>query len=212
MMSAMAREARTHRRQIIDAAIGVFLRYGYSRTTMADLSAAAGLSRPTLYLSFPDKDAIFAAVVETMVADKLASIRHGLAAHASLADRLRFACNAWGAEGFELVQAHPDAKDMFDLGFASVCGGYDAFEALLVEILRAPVRAAALDVKAQQLARMMVYSIKGFKDVAKSGADVRRMIGALVAVVAAAIGAPPPNLKENTRHEHARTPRTRRRR
>ena len=42
----------------------MFFRYGYARTTMADLASAAGLSRPALYLVFPGKAEVFQAVVE----------------------------------------------------------------------------------------------------------------------------------------------------
>ena len=200
------------RRQIIDAAIGVFLRYGHARTTMADVAQAVGISRAALYLSFADKDAIFSAVVTTMVADKLAAIRAGLVSRATLADQLRFACDAWGAEGFELVRAHPDAKDMFDLGFASVCSSYDAFESLLADVIRGPLAGAPLDVAPAELARMMVYSIKGFKDVARSGADVRRMIGSLVTVVVAAVESPSTKTKEKSSHGQSRRAVPRRRR
>ena len=63
----MSEGTSTRGDQVVQAAIGVFLRYGYARTTMADIAQAAGLSRPTLYLEFPDKDAIFHAVVDAMV-------------------------------------------------------------------------------------------------------------------------------------------------
>jgi hypothetical protein len=36
---------------------------------------------------------------------------------AALREKLLYACNAWAAEGYELVQAHPEARDMLDLGF-----------------------------------------------------------------------------------------------
>jgi AcrR family transcriptional regulator len=38
---------------IIEAATGIFLRYGFKKTSMADLASAAGLSRQALYLYFP---------------------------------------------------------------------------------------------------------------------------------------------------------------
>src|SRR5882762_6933784 len=120
----MSEATSTRRDQVVQAAIGVFLRYGYARTTMADIAQAAGLSRPTLYLTFPDKEGVFRAVIETMVAAKLATIRAGLTAQSSLEAKLRFACEAWGAEGFELVLTNPDAKDMFDVRFAPVREGY----------------------------------------------------------------------------------------
>ena len=184
----MSEGTSTRRDQVVQAAIGVFLRYGYARTTMADIAQAAGLSRPTLYLEFPDKDAIFHAVVDAMVANKLTEIRQGLPRYRGFKAKLRFACEAWGAEGFELVQAHPDAKDMFDLGFASVCNGMSAFGDLLTEIISTPLAESGLGIAASDLAQTIVFAIKGFKETARDGADMRRLIGVQVAIVAAALG------------------------
>jgi AcrR family transcriptional regulator len=183
----MSQETTTRREKVIQAAIQTFLRYGYARTTVADIAQAAGLSRPTLYLTFPDKDAIFNAVVDAMVKNKLDEISRGLKRHTRFEAKLRFACEAWGAEGFDLVQAHPDAKDMFDLGFASVCNGFSAFETLLTEMLSEPLSQSALNVNAGELARTIVFAIKGFKEIARDGAEIRRMIRVHVAVVAAAL-------------------------
>ncbi|HLY87559.1 MAG TPA: TetR/AcrR family transcriptional regulator [Acetobacteraceae bacterium] len=185
----MGDERSIRSRQIVKAAIGVFLRYGYARTTMGDIAQAAGLTRPTLYLSFPDKDSIFQVVVETLVADKLAEIRQGMAARETLHDKLGFACEAWGAEGFDLVRAHPDAKDMFDLGFGAVCAGYGAFEEVLAELVAEPLAAAGLTMTAAELAHVLVFAIKGFKDIARDGVEIRRMITMQVAIVAAALDA-----------------------
>lgn len=185
----MSGEPSIRSQQIVKAALGVFLRYGYARTTMGDIAQAAGLSRPTLYLSFPDKDSIFQAVVDTLVADKLAEIRRGIAARETLHDKLRFACEAWGAEGFDLVQAHPDAKDMFDLGFGAVCAGYSAFEEVLSDLVAERLAATGLAMTAGELAHILVFAIKGFKDIARDGAEIRRMIAAQVAITAAALGA-----------------------
>jgi AcrR family transcriptional regulator len=154
---------------------------------MADIAKAAGLARTALYLMFPDKEAIFSSVVEAMVTEKLSDIRRGLPERSGFDAKLRFACESWGAEGFELVQAHPDAKDMFDLGFASVCESFSAFEELLVEIIREPLREAGLNIQARELAHVIAFAIKGFKDVARDGKEIRRMIGVQVSLVAAAI-------------------------
>lgn len=184
---SMSEPTSMRRDQVVQAAIDVFLRYGYARTTMTDIAQAAGLSRPTLYLTFPDKDSIFHAVVDAMVESKLTEIRQRLPRFRGFEAKLRFACEAWGAEGFELVQAHPDAKDIFDLGFASVCNGYAAFGDLLAEIISAPLAESGLDIGAADLAQTIMYAIKGFKEVARDGTEMRRMIGVHVAVVAAAL-------------------------
>jgi AcrR family transcriptional regulator len=175
------------RTRIIEAATAVFLRYGFAKTTMVDIAEATGLTRPTLYLEFPDKESVFHAVVNHMVAAKLTEIRAGLGRRKTLEAKLRFACDAWGSEGFDMVRANPDAADMFELGFTSVCQGYEGFGTLLEEILREPAARRGSDRSAHELARMMVYAIKGFKDIAKDGADMRRLVATQVAVVAAAL-------------------------
>jgi AcrR family transcriptional regulator len=180
--------AATARRDgIVRAAIVVFLRYGYARTTMGDIARAAGLTRPTLYLTFPDKERIFTAVVGKMIDDKLTEIREGLRRQKTLETKLRFACNAWAAEGYELVQAHPDAADMFDLGFKSVCAGYDQFGELLAEILDDPLGRSRLELSPADAARTIVFAIRGFKDIATSGAEMRRLIEIHIKLVAGAI-------------------------
>ena len=179
--------AVSRRAQVIDAAIGVFLRYGYTRTTMGDIAQAAGLARPTLYLTFPDKERVFEAVVKTMIGNKLAQIRDGLSQLETLQEKLRFACDAWATEGFELVQAHPDAADMFDLGFKSVCAGYGEFGDLLGEIIERPLARSSLALSAAAIARTIVFALRGFKDTATDGAGMRDLIAVHVTLVAAAL-------------------------
>ena len=62
------------RAHIVAAATSVFLRYGFGRTTMADIAQASGRSRPTLYLTFPDKESVFRAMIEA----KMAQVRTGI--------------------------------------------------------------------------------------------------------------------------------------
>ena len=65
---AAAREARAElghetRKQLIEAAALVFAQRGYARTTVADITQAAIVSRPAFYLYFASKDEVFAEVV-----------------------------------------------------------------------------------------------------------------------------------------------------
>ncbi|MBM7044319.1 MULTISPECIES: TetR/AcrR family transcriptional regulator [Rhizobium] len=193
----MSDPASSRRSHIVGAATSIFLRYGFGRTTMADIAQAAGLTRPTLYLTFPDKESVFQAVVEAMIEEKMSQIRTGISDLPTVDRKLLYACNAWAAEGYELVQAHPDARDMFDLGFKSVCAAYQAFEDLIADILRDAVDRSALDLSPAKLARSIVYALKGFKDVATSSADLRTLIATHVAVVSAALS--PLSNKDGTR-------------
>jgi AcrR family transcriptional regulator len=62
------------------AAVKVFFQFGYRKTSMEDVAAAAEVSRQTLYLQFRDKERLFRAALEYVTDQMLVSIR-GLAAN-----------------------------------------------------------------------------------------------------------------------------------
>jgi hypothetical protein len=88
---------------------------------------------------------------------------------------------------------------MFNLGFSSVCAGYQAFEDLVADILKEAVDRSALDLSPAKLARSIVYALKGFKDVAANSADLRTLIATHVTVVSAALL--PLSKKDRTRRK-----------
>ncbi len=51
------------RRELLDAAIPVFAKKGYRRTSIGDIIEAAGAARGTFYLYFRSKDAVFLAIL-----------------------------------------------------------------------------------------------------------------------------------------------------
>jgi TetR/AcrR family transcriptional regulator len=65
--------------QVTTAALAVFGRYGYQRTSMDLIAKAAGISRPALYQYFRGKDEVFRAAGER-IADELTSAAETAAA------------------------------------------------------------------------------------------------------------------------------------
>ncbi|MFG1412587.1 TetR/AcrR family transcriptional regulator [Xanthobacter sp. VTT E-85241] len=63
------REAR--QAAILAAALATFTAHGYAATRLEDVARAAGVAKGTLYLYFPDKQALFEAVVKDTVAPAL---------------------------------------------------------------------------------------------------------------------------------------------
>jgi TetR/AcrR family transcriptional repressor of mexJK operon len=51
------------RRVVVDAATTLFLRHGYLGTSMDQIAAFAGVSKPTVYKFFADKEQLFTAIV-----------------------------------------------------------------------------------------------------------------------------------------------------
>jgi AcrR family transcriptional regulator len=67
-------ESGPRRDQVLQAALGVFVRFGYRKTSMDDVAQAAGISRPGLYFLFTSKQELFrAAVVRALEADLAAA-------------------------------------------------------------------------------------------------------------------------------------------
>jgi AcrR family transcriptional regulator len=55
------------RQAILEAAQELLLRHGLRGTSMEAIARAAGVAKPTLYAYFPDKAAVFSALVEQLV-------------------------------------------------------------------------------------------------------------------------------------------------
>ena len=50
--------------RILDAAEALFAERGYAGTTLRDVAAAVGIRNPSLYNHFPNKESLYAAVLE----------------------------------------------------------------------------------------------------------------------------------------------------
>jgi AcrR family transcriptional regulator len=173
--------------RIIERATEVFCRYGFARTTMGDIAERCEISRPALYPSFPDKEAIFTAVVEQMDREKLASIRAELEQLEGLHAKLLHACMSWGCHGIDFAAAHPDAADLFDLRFPVVQQVYRNFQSIIVGVVSKHVRAARLKSSAEQAARVLVFSMRGLRETAADRRDMQNLITSLVEICVRAI-------------------------
>ncbi len=94
----------SRRGEILDAAKRLFLTEGFEHATIRKIAAAVGVSAPTLYLYFPDKDAILKAIAESTFERLLERLEASQRAAGSDLDRLRAGLSAY--VGFGL--AHPD--------------------------------------------------------------------------------------------------------
>jgi AcrR family transcriptional regulator len=182
----MSTPGSKHQR-VVERATEVFCRYGFARTTMGDIAQRCEISRPALYLLFPDKEAIFTAVVEQMDRDKLASVRAEVAHLTGLHGKLLHACLSWGCHGIDLAAAHPDAADLFDLRYPVVQQAYRNFQGLVVELISGHFRAARLKMPAELAARALVFSMRGLRETAANRGDMQKLITSLVDIFVRAI-------------------------
>ncbi|WP_328416644.1 TetR/AcrR family transcriptional regulator [Micromonospora sp. NBC_00389] len=64
MSSAEMEHEDPKRAAVLAGAVGVFGRYGFQKTSMEAVAKAAGISRPGLYLMFPNKEQLYRATMQ----------------------------------------------------------------------------------------------------------------------------------------------------
>jgi AcrR family transcriptional regulator len=203
--------ADERRQQILQAALDVFMRYGYRRTTMDDIAREVGKSRPALYLSFPNKEALLIGVVEMGHAEVFRAIEAGLPGQGSLSDKLSYVFELWSVRAFEQIARSPAASELMNDNYAFASDAFERgtkrLEALLSEVIRAAVAAPdALQPSAQVRARIMIAAAHGFKTVARDTQEMRAFLHDLVRMTVAGL----PELVRPGRRPAARPRRPRR--
>ncbi len=68
----MSNQSDIGTKRILAAALTLFGRHGFQRTSMADIAREAGIARATLYLRFAEKRTLFEALASSVVDDALA--------------------------------------------------------------------------------------------------------------------------------------------
>ena len=202
----MTQPGRSKEERALESATEAFTRYGYARTTMADIATKAGMSRPALYLLFPDKDAIFDRVVRGIDRRQLEEIRAATAKVGSLQEQLTTACIAWGLHPVELAAAHPDAADLFDFRFPAVRQAYANFERVVAEMIAGDVGRSGIGASPAELARALVYGMRGMRDTAFDRQDLRRMIEIQVEVLVRALCRDTPRRRRRSAPVRSGTP------
>lgn len=86
--SVLSDDTEEARAQILKAAESMFQRYGVSKTTMDDIAKEAGVSRPTVYRYFGDRDSLITALIEARSRRLFDKARAYLRERSTLADQI----------------------------------------------------------------------------------------------------------------------------
>lgn len=99
----MSRDQR--REQLLDTALRVFSDGGYHATSMDEIAAAAGVSKPVLYQHFPGKRDLFLALVEHTLRELSGRLEESLSTADTHRERVRNVI----VTHFDFVHRHPQA-------------------------------------------------------------------------------------------------------
>jgi AcrR family transcriptional regulator len=98
--------------RIVRAAIDAISRYGVRRTSMADVAAAAGVSRQTLYDNFANKDSLLSAAMMLATEDMMAELAAACDGCEDVGQILDAYLEHAVYRPFEIMQRLPDLKDL----------------------------------------------------------------------------------------------------
>ncbi len=103
------------RNAILEAAVSVFMTYGFSKVTMDDIANAAGISRPALYQFFKNKHEIFSGGLEGWCQVSLETIRVEATRPGKANDRLFKMIKLGIFQPMEEMDKTPHGKELLEL-------------------------------------------------------------------------------------------------
>ena len=108
-------EARDQRAdEICRAAVGVFAAQGFRKTSMADLAAAAGVSRPALYQYFDNRSDLFRAAFRTVLEDGTDAALAALRQDGTLVERVDGYLQRLVGDAYEAMAATPFGDELME--------------------------------------------------------------------------------------------------
>ena len=159
---------------------------------MNEIAAAAGISRPGLYLHFSSKEEVFRATIRQFADGLIEEIANGLHARKTIEEKLRYAFEVWTVQRFDLTLKSPEAKEISDSSYEfareALDQSYERLESVLASILKGQVKSSGNKkaLSAKKTAHILTSAVRGCKLVAKSATELRKLIHDLVGIILAA--------------------------
>ena len=133
---ASAEDGKGRIEQIAAAALRLFARYGYKRTSMDDIAREAGIARATLYLHFKGKDDVFRAMLAGLGGRVETRCREALAAPGTFAQRLTALMEAHHGAAYSAFSAGEHLGELKAVMISIAGAELAAFEAIFVRFAR----------------------------------------------------------------------------
>jgi AcrR family transcriptional regulator len=174
------------RRQLLDAALGVFLELGFRKTSMDEVARAASVSRQALYLHFSKKEELFRAVVQHALDNALRAAEARLAdGSLPVRERLSGAFDEW--VGRYVGRLGRGVNDLGEATHAQVGPLMRQYAERFVELLAKFMRSSGLlaaykpvGLTARQLAETLNATARGFKTESTTRAEFNDAIARAV--------------------------------
>lgn len=179
--------------EIVRAARTMFTRYGYGKTTMADIASEAGVARQTVYNAFPGKAEILRAVVQLVGEETLEAVVQAWAGAETVDEKLAAFQLHGPVSWFEAIEAAPDAAELLEgvhTEAAEVLKAKDArWISMLIDMLtEAGVRQTANDMPLSDIVEFFYSSSVNAKYGVEDVEQLKRRLAVTRAATLALLG------------------------
>ena len=123
---------QTNEERVVEAAWGLFLKYGFSRVTIGDIAKEAGMSRPTLYQCFANKEEVFLALIgafNTKCFERIEGVLDEGGDFAVMAVKI---FEIWTFEPYAMLMGSQEGREFihctFDFAQEALNGAYEVVE------------------------------------------------------------------------------------
>ena len=163
-------------KKFAEAALAVFRRFGVRKATMEEIAVEAGVSKPTLYATFRNKDAALGGAIRLAKGDAIRTLMIAWQVAKNISEKLDIFFDQIVLSGFDMLHNSPDAS-AFDtaVGKASSAAITETRQAEIDSIQTAIdgfENLEAVGLGAPALASFVVSSAMNAKRNAQSRADL----------------------------------------
>lgn len=163
--------AQARKEAVLDAAQMLALKHGLRGTSMEAIARQAGIAKPTLYAYFPDKPAVFAAVLDRLLEDWRAQIEAALAGDGDLVRRIAAALTAKHKAARRLLDSSPHADELYEAHDRGWAREFAVLETELGGAIEAELAGAGV-ARARQLTQLLLAAGYGIGRKAQSAAEL----------------------------------------
>ncbi len=183
--------------KVLDAALELFARHGFKRTTMGDIAEAAEMSRPALYLLYDNKEGIFRSTLERHYEEVVDEAWERVGRADKLEEKLEALLRTWVVEPYELALRSPDARELYECAHSLANDVRERLMGLFIgqleEVLSTSpeidsVTLEERDLEVGTIAEALAHSSLGIKCSVSSLAELERLLGTLIHMVVGMAG------------------------
>ncbi|MEM8877454.1 MAG: TetR/AcrR family transcriptional regulator [Pseudomonadota bacterium] len=178
-------------KNIVDAAVRVFHRYGVKRASMNDIAEEAGVARQTLYNVYSNKDDILRGAIRKYCEDAIAAIESELPYLNTLEAQIALVLRESTLKPYTILHSSPNAQDLIDgfneTGREELEKSSVAFRDQLIRILTPHADSlSSKGLEPVRLAEIVQRAAGAFKYQATDQAHLEAMLDGLVNLAVAA--------------------------